>query len=106
MHSIYQPLRHISIHKNAVWVSQCRECVQQTGKEVATFLGFAGYYRTFIPKYSALTNQLNRVKKAKKFMWNEEIERVFIELKKVFTKGEIQAFPDLGVGDLFILTTD
>ena len=26
--------------------------VPKSGKEVATFLGFAGYYRTFIPQYS------------------------------------------------------
>ena len=39
-------------------------------------------------------------------MWNEEIECDFVELKRVFTEGGIQAFPDLRVGDLFILTTD
>ena len=33
----------------------------KTGKEVATFLGFAGYYRIFIPQYSALMNRLNRI---------------------------------------------
>ena len=27
-----------------------------------------GYYRTYIPQYSALTNRLNRIKKAEKFM--------------------------------------
>ena len=73
----------------------------KTGKEVATFLGFTRYYRTFIPLYSGLTNQLNRIKKAEKFMWNED----FSELKKVFTEGRIQAFLDFGVGDPFILTT-
>ena len=52
-----------------------------------------------------LTNQLNRIKRAEKFLWNEEIDRV-IELKKAFTKGGIQAFPDFGVEDPFILTTD
>ena len=44
----------------------------KTGKEVAAFLGFKGYFRTFIPQYSALTNQLNGIKKAEKFIWNEE----------------------------------
>ena len=58
--------------------------VPKSGKEVATFLGFAGYYRTFIPQYSALTNRLNRIKKAEKFLWNEEIEQDFMELKKAF----------------------
>ena len=48
--------------------------VPKTGKEVATSLGFTGYYRTFITQYSALMNRLNGIKKAEKFMWNEEIE--------------------------------
>ena len=47
--------------------------VPTNGKEVATFLGFAGYYRSFIPQYSALTNRLNGIKKAEKFMWNVSI---------------------------------
>ena len=69
-------------------------------------MGFTGYYRTFIPQYLALTNRLNGIKKAKKFMCNEEIKQDFIKLKKAFTKGGIQGFPDFGVGDLFILTVD
>ena len=40
--------------------------------------------------------------KAEKVMWNEKIERDLIELKKAFTDGGIQAFPDFGVGDLFM----
>ena len=80
--------------------------VPKPGKEVAIFLGFAWYYRTFIPQYSALTNWLNGIKKGENFLWNEEIEQDFIELKKTFTKGGIQAFPDFGVGDPFILTKD
>ena len=69
-------------------------------------LGFARYYRTFIPENSALTNLLNGIKKGEKFLWNKEIERDFIELKKAFAEGGIQAFLDFRVGDLFILTTD
>ena len=53
-----------------------------------------------------LTNRLNGIKKAEKFLWNKEIEQDFLELKKVFTVGGIQAFPDFGVGDPFIITTD
>ena len=80
--------------------------VLKSGKEVATFLRFAGYYRMFIPQYSALTNRLNGIKKAEKFLWNEEIEIDFVKLKKAFTKRGIQAFPNFIVGDPFILTTD
>ena len=84
-----------------------KDClVPKSGKEVSQFLGFLGYYHSFILQNSALTNQLNRIKKAEKFLPKEEIEQNFIELKRVFTEGGIQAFPDFGVGDPFILTTD
>ena len=46
----------------------------KTGKEVATFLGFARYYQTFVRQYSALTNRLNDIKKVEKFLWNKEIK--------------------------------
>ena len=88
------------VHKVMNWP------VPKSGKEVATFLGFAGYYRNFIPQNSALTNRQNGIKKAEKFLWNEEIERDFVQLKEAFTKGGIQAFPDFGVRAPFILTTD
>ena len=38
--------------------------VPKKRKEVAMFLGFSGYYRTFKPQHSAPTNPLNRIKKA------------------------------------------
>ena len=78
----------------------------KTGKEVVMFQGFAEYCQTFIPQYLELTNQLNRIKKAEKFLWNQEIEQDFIELKKAFNESGIQAFADFGVGDPFILTTN
>ena len=69
-------------------------------------MGFSGYYHTFIPQYSVLTNRLTRIKKAEKFLPNKEIEQDFFELKRAFTEGGVQAFPDFGEGDPFILTTD
>ena len=80
--------------------------VPKSGKEVSTFVGVTRYYRSFIPQYSALTNQLNRDKKAEKFLWNKETERDFMELKRAFTEGGIQAFPDFEAGGSFILTTN
>ena len=50
-------------------------------KEMNSFLGFTGYYRGFIPKYSALTNRMNSMRKAEKFDWSEDIEKDFLELK-------------------------
>ena len=57
------------------------------------------------PQYLSLTNRLNGVKKAERFLWNKEIEQDFVELKKAFTVGGINAFPDFGVGDPCILTS-
>ena len=59
----------------------------KTRKEVGKILGFTGYYRTFIPQYSALTNWLKGIKKVVKFMRNKEIEQDFKELKKAVTEG-------------------
>ena len=67
--------------------------VPKSGMEVATFLGFTGYYCTFIPQYSELTNWLNRIKKAKKLLWNKEIEQDLIELKKAFTNWSKENIP-------------
>ena len=49
---------------------------------------------------------MNGIKKAEKFLWNEEIKQDLVELKKAFTNSGIQAFLDFEVEDLFILTTD
>ena len=50
--------------------------------------------------------RLNMIKNMEKFLWNEEIEQDFIELKRAFTEGGKQAFPDFWVGELFVLTTN
>ena len=53
-----------------------------------------------------MTNRLKGIKKAENFLWNEDIGKDFLELKRAFTEGGIQAFPDFRVGDPFILPTD
>ena len=73
-------------------------------KEMSSFLGFTGYYKGFIPRYSALTNRMNSLKKAEKFVWTEDIEKDFLELKAEFSAGCIQAYPDFDSDEPFILT--
>ena len=65
-----------------------------------------GYYRGFIPRYSALTNRMNSLKKAEKFVWTEDIEKDFLDLKAEFSAGRKQAYPDFDSDKPFILTTD
>jgi len=73
---------------------------------MSSFLGFTGYYRVLIPRYSALTNRINSLKKAEKFVWTEDMEKDFLELKAEFSAGRIQAYPDFDSDEPFILTTD
>ena len=56
---------------------------------MSSFLVFRGYYRGFILNYSALTNRMNSLKKAEKFVWTEDMEMYFLELKSEFLAGEI-----------------
>ena len=71
-------------------------------KEMSSFLGIIGCYRSFIPRYSAMTNRLNAIKKALKFEWSEDMEK---ELKED-SRFKIQAYPDFNSNEPFILTMD
>ena len=75
-------------------------------KELATFLGFTGYYRGFIPTYAKLTCKMNSLKKGKVLEWNQELQEDFEALKQQFQEGRIQAYPRYDSEEPFILTTD
>ena len=66
--------------------------IPKSGKEVAAFLGFAGYYHTFIPQYSAMTNRLNGIKKAENFLWNKEIAQHFCQVEESIHQGRDTSF--------------
>ena len=80
--------------------------VPSSCKEVSTWLGFTGYYRSFIPLYFALTNSMNCLRKAEKFSWTEEMQEDFEQLKGEFQIGRVQSYPDFYSGEPFRLTTD
>ncbi|GJU35854.1 reverse transcriptase [Tanacetum coccineum] len=51
--------------------------------EVWSFLGLAGYYRRFVEGFSRLALPLTKLmRKGEKFVWNEEREKSFEELKQ------------------------
>ena len=58
--------------------------VPQTQKELSSFLGFAGYYQSFIPDYFNLTCEMNTQKREKKLKWTEVMKEQFQILKEHF----------------------
>ena len=77
-----------------------------TTKQMRSFLGFCGYYRSFIRNYSKLTNEMNAQRSAKKFVWTETMEKNFKKLKKKFEKMPVRSFPRFDVPDKFQISTD
>ena len=51
-------------------------------KTVQRFLGLAGYFRRFIPHYSKVSCPLTELlKKNKQFVWTEQCEKAFVDIK-------------------------
>ena len=69
--------------------------IPTTGKEMASFLGFAGYYQTFIPKFVALTAEMNSLKSEKKITWTDTLDVAFAQLKEASNRKPIRAYPIL-----------
>jgi RNase H-like domain found in reverse transcriptase len=68
---------------------------QKTVKEVQSFLRFGNFYRRFVKGFSHLSHSLNDIlKKDKKFVWSEECQESFDQLKKRFTKEPVLMMPD------------
>nr|GEW45072.1 retrotransposon protein, putative, Ty3-gypsy subclass [Tanacetum cinerariifolium] len=58
--------------------------------EVRSFLGLVGYYRRFVEGFSHLALPLTKLmRKCEKFVWNEEREKSFEELKKRLVSSPI-----------------
>jgi len=54
-------------------------------KDVESFLGFANFYWRFIQNFSYMTRLLNELKEKKEWIWNEEHDKAFEELKEKIT---------------------
>ena len=78
----------------------------ETGKELASFLGFTGYYRVFIKEYSALTAEMNSMKKDDKIVWTEALKAKFQKLKEMFKEQPVRGYPRYDIEEPFILDSD
>ena len=78
----------------------------KTVKELNCWLGFTGYYRSFIKDYSKLTNEMNAQRKELKLVWSEELEKNFKLLKEEFSKMPVRSYPDYNSDEPFQLALD
>ena len=73
--------------------------------EVRSFLGMVGYYRRFMEGFSRITQPLtNLTKKNVKFVWGDDCEQSFQELKRRLTSAPILTIPSGDEG--FMVYTD
>lgn len=79
-----------------------------TGKELRSFLGFCGYYRSFIKEFASLTAEMNKMKtsKDKTLVWKPETQQDFETLKQCFAKEPVRGYPQYFNPAPFILDTD
>ena len=68
----------------------------QSVSDVRCFNGLTSYYRTHIRSLASITQPLYELTKAEvEFIWNQECERAFKELKTRLANAPILAKPDL-----------
>lgn len=78
----------------------------ETGKALISFLGFCSYYRGFIPEYAKTVACLNKYRNEKEIKLTEEEKGKIDELKQLFLKKPIRAYPQYNSENPFILDTD
>jgi len=65
-------------------------------KDIRKFLGLVNYYRRFIKNFAQIARPMNvLMRKNVKWQWEEEQQKVFDELKRVFMTKPVLAAPDL-----------
>ena len=73
--------------------------------EVRSFLGLAGYYRRFVEGFSKIAAPLTKLThKNTKYVWTDECEQSFQELKTHLTSAPILVLPD--EGGSFVIYSD
>jgi hypothetical protein len=79
--------------------------IPRSEKDVRSFMGLAGYYRTFIADFSAIARPLtNLLKKDNEFSWTEREQTSLEMLKSKLTNAPLLQYPNFN--EPFIVTTD
>ena len=103
-----QYLREGEIHPQKDKVSEIVEApVPKTKRQVRSFLGLVGYYRSYIPNFANLAAPLSDLTKKGEpslVRWGEAEEEAFQKLKKTLTEAPILRMPEFD--RQFIVQTD
>ena len=76
-----------------------------TVTEVRSFLGLAGYYRRFVEGFSQIVAPFTQLtRKNKKFVWEEEQDKSFLEVKTKLTSAPVLTVPSGTEG--FVIYSD
>ncbi|XP_069588381.1 uncharacterized protein [Ranitomeya imitator] len=78
----------------------------QAVKAISRFLGFANYYRQFIPHFSTLVSSISALtcKGSNPHIWSSEAEDAFPSRKHAFASGPVLRRPE--INKPFILEVD
>ena len=78
----------------------------QTVSEIRSFLGLTGYYRRFIEGFSKIVKPLTSLlEKGKAFVWSEDCQASFEELKKWLTTALVLAMLNIHKSfDIYVVT--
>jgi hypothetical protein len=64
--------------------------------QIRSFLGLAGYYRRFIPDFSRIAKPMTELlKKGVKFVWSDECDESFHDLREYLTSAPLLTRPDM-----------
>ena len=67
-----------------------------TVKGVCSYLGLAGYYRNFIPKFSSISRPLTKLtRKNTRFYWDDDCQEAFDYFMKALSAAPILGYPDV-----------
>ena len=84
----------IAVDPTKVDTGTKREAPTTVG-EIRSFLGLAGYYRRFIENFSKIAKPMTKLlNKDTKFIWTEQCEASFQELKKRLVTSPVSILPD------------
>ena len=68
--------------------------IPQSGTEIKSFLDMASFFRRFVPNFSLYaTPMFELLKKNKGFVWDEQCEQGFNDIKEMLEKPTLLAHP-------------